>query len=137
MPPQSKLRIKDNPEKIKGIWPVLGKGLKGLGITNVAELIAADPTIIHEKTHVSRNMVERFQTNAQLLMILGVEENDAELLVDAGIASRKELANQDLIRLSRKIGKITKNHIEEGKMSKDENPTAEEIWSWIRMAKYF
>jgi predicted RecB family nuclease len=75
------------------------------------------------------------QATAQLRMIPSVDENDAEMLVDAGITSRRELADQDLVQLSRKISEIAKTYIEEGKVSKEENPTIEEISSWIRIAK--
>ncbi len=96
----------------------------------------ADPAIIDEKTRVSRDMAERLQATAQLRMIPSVDENDAEMLVDAGITSRKKLADQDLVQLSRKISEIAKTYIEEGKISEDENPTIEEVSSWIRMARY-
>jgi len=135
MPPQPRLKSQDNPEEIRGIGPRLGEELKSIGITNVGELIMADPAIIDEKTRVSREMAERLQAIAQLLMIPGVDENDAELLLEAGVTSRRELAAKDLIPLGRKIGEITKTYIEEGKMSEDEKPTIEEISSWIRMAK--
>ena len=69
------------------------------------------------------------------IMIPSVDENDAELLVEAGVTSRKELAAQDLVPLSRKIGEVAKTYIEEGKMPEDEKPTIEEISSWIKMAK--
>jgi predicted RecB family nuclease len=94
-----------------------------------------DPAIIDEKTRVSRKMAEHLQAIAQLLMVPGVDENDAELLLEAGVTSRRELAAQDLVSLSRKIGEITRAHIEEKKMSEDEKPTIEEISSWINMAK--
>jgi len=135
MPPQPRLKSQDNAEEIRGIGPRLGEELKSIGITNVGELILIDPAIIDEKTRASREMAERLQATAQLLMIPGVGENDAELLLEAGITSRKELAAQDLVPLSRKIGEITKAYIEEKKMSEDEKPTIEEISSWISMAK--
>jgi predicted flap endonuclease-1-like 5' DNA nuclease len=135
VPPQPRLKSQDNPEEIRGIGPRLGEELGVLGITNVGELITADPAIIDEKTRVSRDMAERLQATAQLLMIPGVDENDAELLVDAGITSRRELADQDLVPLGRKISEIVKTYIEEGKMSEDEKPTIEEISSWIRIAR--
>jgi len=135
VPPQPRLNSRDNPEEIKGIGPRLGEELRAIGITNVGELITADPVIMDEKTRVSRDMADRLQATAQLLLIPGVDENDAEILVDAGISSRRELADQDLVPLSRKIGEIAKTYIEEGKMSEDEKPTIEEISSWIRMAK--
>jgi len=133
--PQPMLKSQDNPEQIRGIGPRLGEELKSIGITNVGELIMVDPAIIDEKTRASREMAERLQATAQLLMIPGVDENDAELLLEAGVTSRKELAAKDLVSLSRKIGEITKTFIEEGKMSEDQKPTIEEISSWIRMAK--
>jgi len=136
IPPKPRLKGQDNPEEIRGIGPRLGEELKALGITNVGELITADPAIIDEKTRVSRDMAEHLQATAQLLMIPGVNENDAELLVEAGITSRKELGDQDLVPLSRKISEIAKTRIKEGKISKDEKPTIEEISSWIRMARY-
>jgi len=135
MPPQPRLKSQDNPEEIRGIGPRLGEELKSIGITNVGELIMADPAIIDEKTRVSREMAERLQVIAQLLMVPSVDEDDAELLLEAGVASRRELAAQDLVPLSRKIGEIAKTHIKKGKMSRDEKPTIEEISSWIRMAK--
>ena len=136
MPPQPRLKSQDNPEEVKGIGPRLGGELRALGISNIGELITADPAIIYEKTRVSPDMAQRLQATAQLLMVPGVDKDDAELLVDAGITSRRELADQDLVQLSRKIGEIAKTYREEGKISEDANPTIEEISSWIRMARY-
>jgi len=136
MPPRSSLKSQDNPEEIKGIGPRLGEELRAIGITNVGELIVADPALIDEKTRVSRDMAERLQATAQLRMIPSVDENDAEMLVDAGIISIRKLADQDLAQLGRKINEIAKTYIEEGKISKDDNPTIEEVSSWIRMARY-
>jgi predicted flap endonuclease-1-like 5' DNA nuclease len=133
--PQPRLKSQDSPEEIRGIGPRLGEELKAIGITNVGELIMVDPAIIDEKTRLSREMAERLQATAQLLMIPGIDEDDAELLLEAGVTSREKLAAQDLVSLSRKIGEITKIFIEEGKMSEDQKPTIEEISSWIRMAK--
>jgi predicted flap endonuclease-1-like 5' DNA nuclease len=135
VPIQAKLKTLDNPEDIKGIGPALGKELRGLGITSVGEFLTTDPTIIGEKTRVSQEMAENLQGMAQLMMIPGVDANNAELLIDVGIKSRRELANQDLIQLSRKVGEIAKIYVDQGKISKDEYPTIEEISSWIRMAR--
>jgi len=136
MAPPPKIKSQDSPEEIRGIGPRLGEELRSIGITNVGELITADPAIIDEKTRASREMAERWQATAQLLMVPGLDENDAELLVEAGVTSRRALADQDLVSLGRKIGEIATTHIEQGKISKDENPTIEEISSWIRMARY-
>ncbi len=135
VPIQAKLKTLDNPEDIKGIGPALGKELSGIGITSVGEFLTTDPIIIGEKTRVSQEMAENLQAMAQLMMIPGVDANDAELLIDAGIKSRRELADQDLIQLSRKVGEIAKIYVDQGKISKDEYPTIEEISSWIRMSR--
>jgi len=135
VPTQAKLKTFDNPEDIKGIGPALGKELSGLGITSVGEFLTTDPTIIGEKTRVSQEMAENLQSTAQLMMIPGVDANNAEILIDAGIKSRRELADQDLIQLSRKVGEIAKIYVDQGKISKDEYPTIEEISSWIRTAR--
>ena len=135
VPTQAKLKSLDEAEDIKGIGPALGKELSGLGITSVGEFLTTDPVIIGEKTRVSQEMAENLQAMAQLMMIPGVDANDAEILIDAGIKSRRELADQDLIQLSRKVGEIAKIYVDQGKISKDEYPTIEEISSWIRMAR--
>ena len=135
VPTQAKLKSLDEAEDIKGIGPALGKELSGLGITSVGEFLTTDPIIIGEKTRVSQEMAENLQAMAQLMMIPEVDANDAEILIDAGIKSRRELADQDLIQLSRKVGEIAKIYVDQGKISKDEYPTIEEISSWIRMAR--
>ncbi len=135
VPNQAKLKSLDNPEDIKGIGPALGKDLRILGIESVGEFLTTDPIIIGEKTRVSQEMAENLQATAQLMMIPGVDSSDAELLIEAGIKSRKELADHDLIQLSRKVREIAKIYVDQGKISKDEYPTIEEISSWIRMAR--
>ena len=135
VPVQSKLNSLNNPEEIKGIGPALGKELKALGISYVGDFLTTDPIVIGEKTRVSQEMAENLQAMAQLMMIPGVNANDAELLIESGVKTRKELADQDLIHLSRKVTEIAKDYIEQSKISKEEYPTIEKISSWIRMAK--
>jgi predicted flap endonuclease-1-like 5' DNA nuclease len=134
-PNNPKLKSVDNPEDIKGIGPALGKELRSMGVTSVGELITTDPELIGEKTRVSKEMAENLQTSAQLMMVPGVSSTDAELLMDAGIKSRKDLASQDLIVLSRKVGDLAKIYADQGKISKEELPTIEKVSSWIRNAK--
>ncbi len=134
MPTQANLKSLDDVEEIKGVGPRLGEELKALGITSVRDFLTTDPTVIGEKTRLSEETAANLQTMAQLLMVPGITETDAEMLIGAGIKSRKELADQDLIQLSRRVGEITKVYVDQGKISKDESPTIEEIASWIRMA---
>jgi hypothetical protein len=108
---KAKLKSLDNPEEIKGIGPALGKELRLLGISNVSEFLTTDPSIIGEKTRVTKEMAENLQAMGQFMMIPGVDSNDAELLVDAGIKTMKELAEHDLIQLSRKIDDLAKIYV--------------------------
>ncbi|MCW4022490.1 MAG: DUF4332 domain-containing protein [Candidatus Bathyarchaeota archaeon] len=135
VPNQAKLKSVDNPEDIKGIGPTLGKELRELGITSVGEFLNTDPVVIGDKTRVSHEMAENLQATAQLMMVPGLDADDAELLIGCGIKSRKQLANQDLITLSRKINDISQIYIAQQKLSKENAPTIEEISAWIRMAK--
>jgi predicted flap endonuclease-1-like 5' DNA nuclease len=135
VPNQASLKSLDNTEDIKGIGPALGSELRMLGINTVGELLTTDPDIIGEKTRISKEMAENLQASAQLMMIPGVDSNDAEILIEAGVKSQKELANHDLLQLSRKVDEIAKIHLAEGKISKEEFPTIEEISCWIRMSR--
>ncbi|MBN1784605.1 MAG: DUF4332 domain-containing protein [Candidatus Bathyarchaeota archaeon] len=134
VPTQAKLQSLASPEDIKGIGPSLGKELGDLGINSVGDFLTTDPAIIGEKTRVSQEMAENLQSIGQLMMIPGVDSNDAEILLESGIKSRKMLADQDLIQLCRKVNKIAKTYVDQGKISKEEYPTIEEVSSWIRMA---
>ena len=133
--PQPKLTSQNKAETIRGIGRQLGKELKALGITTVAELITADPRTLAKETRATRNMIKHLQTTAQLLMIPGIDENHAELLEEAGITTRKDLAGQEPIQLSQKLQPIVKTYIEQKKLKKREIPTIEELSSWIKQAK--
>lgn len=134
-PTQAKLKSIDNPKNIKGIGPSFEQELSNLGITTVGEFLTTDPLLIGEKTRLSQEVAENLQAMAQLMMIPGIDTTDAELLIEAGIRSRQELADQDLIQLSRKVNDIAKIYVDQEKISKDELPTIETISSWIRMAR--
>ena len=134
LPAQAELQSLAKPEDIKGIGPSLGKELRGLGINSVGDFLTADPAVIGEKTRVSQEMAENLQSMGQLMMVPGVDANDAEMLLEAGIKSRKELADYDLIQLCKKVGAIAKVSVDQGKITKEESPSIEEISSWIRNA---
>ena len=135
VPNAAKLKSIDNPEDIKGIGPALGKELRELGINSVGDFLTTDPVVIGERTRVSNEMAENLQATAQLMMVPGIDAMDAEILIDCDIKSRKQLAEQDLIQLSRKINDLAKIYIAQQKLSKDEAPTIEQISAWIRNAK--
>ena len=135
-PPQPRLTSQNDLEEMKGIGSGLGKELRSIGLTNIGELIATEPTTIAEKTRPSQKIVERLQQKALLLMIPGINESDVKLLKEIGITSRRELADQDPILLSRRIEEVAKTYVEKGKISREEKPTIEEISSWIKNAKF-
>ena len=135
MQSEAELRSLDSPEDIKGIGPALGKELRSLGIESVGDFLITDPELIGDKTRVSTEMAENLQASAQLMMVPRVNSTAADLLVEAGIKSRSQLADQELIELGKKVGEIAKIYVAQGKISKEEYPTIEEISAWIRNAK--
>jgi len=134
-PPQPKLTSQNKPEDVRGIGPRLAEELRAMGITSVGELVTADPTAIDEKTRLSREMAKSLQATAQLLMVPGVDENDAELLKEADVSTIRELAEQDPIQLGGKIMEIAKTHVEQKKITESEKPTIEEVLSWVKHAR--
>lgn len=135
-PESPRLTSKSSVEEIKGIGPRIANELKILGITNVMDLVIADPTVVMKKTgSISSEKVAQWQAMAQLQMVPGISEGAAELLEKAGIKSRRELADQDPVSVSKKIEEIFKNQDAYGKVPKGEKPTIEEIAYWIKLAK--
>jgi len=134
-PAKAKLTSKSKLEAVKGVKPRLAEGLKTMGITKVGQFLTTDPAVIAGKTMELHETVTNLQAQAQLLMVPGVDANDAELLVKTGITSRKELADQDPVQLCRAIVNVANTYVEKGKMSATRVPTIDDVWSWIRSAK--
>jgi len=134
-PAKTKLTSKSKLEAVKGVKPRLARELKTMGITHVGQFLTTDPAVIAEKTMELHETVTNLQAQAQLLMVPGIDANDAELLVKAGITSRKELADQDPVQLCRAIANIANTYVEKGKMSASRVPVIDDVWSWIRSAK--
>jgi len=133
-PLQPRITSLDKPEKIRGVGPHLGDALRTMGITSIGELITTDPAIIAVKTRLSQEAAKHLQATAQLQMVAGVGEIDAELLKEVGVLTIKELARQDPIQLSRKIAKIAKTYAEKGKIDESKKPSVEEVMSWVKLA---
>jgi len=134
-PSKAMLTSKSKLEAVKGVKPRLAEGLKTMGITNVGQFLTTDPSVIAGKTMELHETVTNLQAQAQLLMVPGIDANDAELLAKAGITSRKELAAQDPVQLCRAIVNVANTYVEKGKMSASHVPTVDDVWSWIRSAK--
>jgi len=134
-PAKTKLTSKSKLEAVKGVKPRLAKGLKTMGITHVGQFLTTDPAVIAAKTMELHETVTNLQARAQLLMVPGIDANDAELLVKAGVTSRKDLADQDPVQLCRAIANVATTYVEKGKMLASRVPTIDDVWSWIRSAK--
>jgi len=135
VPPKPKLTSASRVEDVKGVGPRLGEELRAMGVTNVGELLLTDSKSIGAKTRVTPEMATRMQSRAQLLMVPGIDDNDADMLIDSRITSRIELATQDPVELGRKLNRVARTYVEEGKISESEKPTVEEITAWIKLAK--
>jgi len=129
-----KLTSKSKLKAVKDVQPRLAHELKNMGITTVGQFLTVDPVMIAEKTMEFPETLTNLQAKAQLLMVPGVDANDAELLVKVGITSLRELANQDPIQLCRSLVGIANTYVEKGKMSASQVPTIDDVWSWIKLA---
>lgn len=134
IPGRTKLTCKSELEAIKGVNPSLADEMRNMGINNVGQFLATDPAAIAEKTNEPHAVVTNLQGQAQLLMVPGVDVDDAELLTKVGITSRTELANQDPVELTRAIVNCA-NVQADGKMPTDTVPTVDNVWAWIRSAR--
>ena len=133
--PKTLVTSQSNPEQVRGIGPNTNNELKAMEITNIGELLLADPKAIAQKTSTSEKMAKKLQGIAQLSMIPSLQEKDIALLEEIGIADQQDLANQDPIKMGRKIRKTIKDQIEAGKTPEIQQPTIEKIRSWIKYAK--
>lgn len=133
--PKPELTSASRTEELKGVGPRLAEELKAMGITNIGEFLLTDAKIVGAKTRATPEMATRLQGRAQLLMIPSIDDNDADMLVDSGITSRRILATQDAIELGRRMDRVARVYITEKKISESEKPTIEEISTWIKLAK--
>jgi predicted flap endonuclease-1-like 5' DNA nuclease len=133
--PKPELTSLSDTVDVKGIGPNKANELKEMGIATVGEFILTDPQEIAQKTSTSQAAVEKLQARAQLSMVPGVKGKDLILLEELGVMSRRQLANQDPIDLSKRINRLFTSLAEKGQFSEDERPTIEEVISWIRFAR--
>lgn len=129
------LTSQSNVDDVKGIGPGKGTELKEIGITNVGDLIMADPKVVADRMGSTEKTVEKLQGRAQLLMVPGIKDKDLLLLEELGINDRKSLAEQDPIELSKKINAIFKVNVARGKVTEADKPTIEDIDSWVKFVR--
>ena len=133
--PKPVLTSQSNVEEIRGIGPKTGTLLNEMGITNVGDLLIADASAVAEKIGSSEKNVEKMLNKTQLLMVPGLSEKHTILLEEVEITDKKSLAEQDPIKLSRKINGVLKATVEKGQVSEEDKPTLEDLTSWIKFVK--
>ncbi len=132
---KAELSSKAKLEKFKSVTPDLASKFSEAGIRDVSELLVADSVSIAEKVSEPAENIANLQAVAQLLMVPGIDEKQAKLLVRFGVTSRRELANQDPVHLYRGIVGIARTSVDEGKLPASKIPTIEDVSTWIRQAR--
>ncbi len=132
---RAKLTSGTSLDKFSSLTPTLATKLNGLKISTVSELLASEPIAIAEKASEMVETIAKKQAEAQLLMVPGIDENHAQLLVKAGIMSRKELADQDPIHLYRNVIGLAKTSVEKGEIPAAKLPSIEDVSEWTRQAR--
>lgn len=109
--------------------------LRKRGFKKVEDLLLVSPLEMSHTKAVSESEAKGLQSMLQLLMIPGVQHEDAVLLLESGVNSKEELALQNTISLGARMVKTTQLYIEEGKIREEDKPRLEEIASWIKWAR--
>lgn len=135
--PEPYLTSTDEMKAIEG--KLLKRGtvqqLKLSGIEKIEDLLLKSPVEIALTKTMTESEANSLQSVIQLLMIPGVQHEDAVLLLKSGVNSKQELALQDTFSLGARISKVAELYIEEGKIKETEKPSLEKVASWIKWAK--
>jgi hypothetical protein len=119
----------------KVLKPGTVRQLKQSGIQKVEDLLLKSPVELALTKTMSDGEAKSLQSAIQLLMIPGIQHEDAMLLLKSGVSSKQELALQDSFSLGARVARTAELYVQEGKIKESEKPTLEEISSWIRQAK--
>lgn len=109
--------------------------LKLNGIEKIEDLLLKSPVEIALTKTMTEGEAKNLRSIIQLLMVPGVQHEDAVLLLKSGVNSKQELALHDTFSLGARVAKTAELYVKEGKIKEDEKPTLEEIALWIRLAK--
>lgn len=109
--------------------------LKQRGIAKIADVLLRSPVEIAETGAMSESEARNLQSVTQMMMIPGIQHDEAVLLLKSGVNSKQELALQDTFNLVSRVSRTADIYIEEGKIKESEKPSFEEVASWIRWAK--
>ncbi|MBL8559961.1 MAG: DUF4332 domain-containing protein [Hyphomonadaceae bacterium] len=139
-PATKKRRTRESPVvDAPAIGAKIAARLEAIGIKTIGDLLDADPaavTAMMAQKWVTRETVADWQTMAQLAIDVGaVGEQDAQILVGAGIRDKAALAGADARALQDQVAAFIAS--DEGKklMRGNNGPKAEKVEGWIEAAK--
>ncbi len=135
--PQPYLTSTNEIDVLEGrvLKPSTVRQLKQSGIEKVEDLLLKSPVEIAMTKTMSDGEAKSLQSVIQLMMIPGIQHQDAMLLLKSGVNSTQELALQDTLSLGARMAKTAGLYVQEGKIRENDKPTLEEIASWIKSAK--
>ena len=120
---------------IEGVGEVYAKKLTEAGIKSVEQLLEAGATPkgrdeLAEKTGISSSLVLRWVNHADLIRIVGVAEQFAELLEASGVDSVPELSHRVAENLHAKMVEVNEKRNLVKRL-----PSVGQISSWIEQCK--
>jgi predicted flap endonuclease-1-like 5' DNA nuclease len=120
---------------IEGVGDVYAQKLENAGIHTVEQLLENGATPkgrnqIAEKTSISSSLILRWVNHADLIRIVGVAEQFAELLEASGVDSVVELSHRVAEHLHAKMGEIN-----EQKKLVRRLPSVGQVSGWIEQCK--
>ena len=120
---------------IEGIGPRYAEILKGVGISNIEQLLHAGATRkgreeLSRKTGVSSKLILRWVNMCDLFRVRGVASQYAELLEAAGVDTVKELRNRNSENLTEAISRV---NVE--KQLVRTLPNSKRVGDWIEYAR--
>ncbi|APW59849.1 DUF4332 domain-containing protein [Paludisphaera borealis] len=120
---------------IEGVGEVYAKKLEDAGVKTVEKLLelGAKPKgrdELAEKTGISGALILRWVNHADLIRIVGVAEQFAELLEAAGVDSVPELAHRVAANLHAKLVEVN-----EAKKLTRRIPSEKQLGDWIEQCK--
>ena len=121
--------------EIEGIGPAYAEKLRGAGVATIDALLEAGATpegrsTLVEETGIDAVRVLRFVNHADLIRVVGVGPQYAELLEAAGVDSVPELAQRNVDNLVTGLAETNEARNLVGRV-----PSADEVADWIEQAK--
>lgn len=139
LPLKFHLELSSHVEAAPTIGPRMAERLEAVGITTVADLLAADPEEVAEQLDHRRTTAEvvlQWQQQAELVCrIPQIRGHDAQILVACEIVSPEEIAAFDAEELLGIVGPFCDQGEGKRLLRNNKRPDLEEVTEWIAWAK--